>query len=201
MACLRDKDCRGLKVSGKPKCGAKRTGRDGTCDLPAGYGTDHLGFGKCKWHFGNTRALKIAAAKEEMRERFYGDEVSIEPTEAILEEIRRSAGHVRWLHSMILRMDAQLEGQDPDRVLLQLSVTGWGKAAWTKMYADERAHLVKTAKMAIDAGVAERQVRLAESHGELLATILRAVLTDLKLTPEQQALAPEIVTRHLRSAS
>lgn len=182
------------------KCGAKKTNGEGTCSLPAGFGTDHPGYGRCKHHFGNTRALKVAAAREEFRERFLGDEVSIEPTEAILEEIRRSAGHVRWLHSMILKMDEELDGQSADRVLLQLSEQGWGKAAWTKLYAEERAHLVKTAKMAIDAGVAERQVRLAESTGELMATVLRAILNDLGLTSEQMAKAPEIVTRHLRAA-
>lgn len=183
------------------QCGAKKTNATGQCKLPAGYGTSHLGFGRCKFHFGSTPSSIVAAAKEEMRERFYGDEVSIEPTEALLEEIRRSAGHVRWLHAQILAFDEQLEGADPDRVLLQLSEQGWGKAAWTKLYADERTHLARTCKMAIDAGVAERTVKLAENQGELIATALRGILKDLGLSAEQQALAPEIVTRHLRSVS
>lgn len=184
------------------KCGAKKTDGSGrTCTKPAGWGTDHPGYGRCKWHFGSTRALKIAAAREEFRERFYGDEVQIEPTEAILEEIRRSAGHVRWLHTMILKFDQELEGADAGKVLLQVGDNGFQKAAWTKLYAEERAHLVKTAKLALDAGVAERQVKLAESHGELMAQVLRGVLNDLNLTAEQTAAAPEIVTRHLRSAS
>lgn len=33
-------------------CGAKRANKEGTCKLVAGYGTDHLGTGRCKWHGG-----------------------------------------------------------------------------------------------------------------------------------------------------
>lgn len=184
------------------KCEAKKTDGSGEkCRQPAGAGTDHVGWGRCKFHGGSTSGGKMAAAKEEYRERFLGDEVAIEPTEAILEEIRRSAGHVRWLHSMILKFDEALEGSDASRVLLQLSEQGWNKAAWTKLYADERTHLVRTSKMAIDAGIAERQVKLAENQGELIAVALRGILRDLGLTPEQEAAAPAIVVKHLKAVS
>ena len=51
---------------------------------------------------------------------------------------------------------------------------------------------------AIKAGVEERRVRLAESQGELVAGVIRAILSDLGLTVEQQALVGEVVPRHLR---
>ncbi len=35
-------------------CGAKRRGTDLTCKKPAGWGTDHNGRGKCKYHGGAT---------------------------------------------------------------------------------------------------------------------------------------------------
>ena len=35
-------------------CGAKRRGTDETCKKPAGWGTDHNGRGKCKYHGGAT---------------------------------------------------------------------------------------------------------------------------------------------------
>jgi hypothetical protein len=44
-------------------------------------------------------------------------------------------------------------------------------------------------------------VRLAEKQGELLATAIRAILNDLQLTSEQQALAPDVVRRHLVAVS
>ncbi len=65
------------------------------------------------------------------------------------------------------------------------------------MYQAERQHLVRAAKAAIDAGVAERQVRLAEQQGQLIAEVMRKILDDRGLTPEQQREAPSIVRRHL----
>ena len=182
-------------------CGAKlKGGREGTCKNPAGSRTDHLGWGKCQWHGGTSPALRVAAAREQLREQFLGNSVDIEPTEAMLEEIRRSAGHVRWLHENILRFGNETQ-DDPQRALLQLSEQGWSKAAWMKLYSDERTHLMRTAKMALDAGVAERSVKLAESQGELIAVALRGILNELGLTTDQEQRAPGIVAKHLRAVS
>ena len=54
---------------GGPKCGGKLHGRDGTCTLPAGWGTDHKGFGRCRKHLGNAPTV-AKAAKAEQLERF-----------------------------------------------------------------------------------------------------------------------------------
>ena len=50
---------------------------------------------------------------------------------------------------------------------------------WVKLYQEERDRLVRVAKLAIDAGVEERHVRLAEGQAQQLAQVMRAVLTDL----------------------
>jgi hypothetical protein len=36
------------------KCNARRTDGSGYCGQPAGWGTDHNGVGRCKFHCGNT---------------------------------------------------------------------------------------------------------------------------------------------------
>lgn len=36
------------------KCGARKTDGSGTCEQPAGFGTDHVGAGRCKFHGGAT---------------------------------------------------------------------------------------------------------------------------------------------------
>jgi hypothetical protein len=69
---------------------------------------------------------------------------------------------------------------------------------WLKLYQAERAHLVSVCAQAIKAGIEERRIRLAESQGELVAHAIRAILADLGLSAEQQALVPEVVPRHLR---
>lgn len=59
------------------------------------------------------------------------------------------------------------------------------------------------ASKAIAAGLAERQVRIAERMGGAIAEVLRAVLADpvLGLTPAQLAQAPDVFRSHLGLAS
>lgn len=47
-----------------PYCGGKLHGRDGTCTLPAGWGTEHKGVGRCRKHFGNAPNVVKAAERE-----------------------------------------------------------------------------------------------------------------------------------------
>jgi hypothetical protein len=67
-----------------------------------------------------------------------------------------------------------------------------------KLEADERDRCANFATKAIAAGLAERQVRLAEQQGALVAGAVRAILGDLGLTAEQQALVADVVPRRLR---
>jgi hypothetical protein len=66
----------------------------------------------------------------------------------------------------------------------------------------ERDRCAKFAKTALDAGIAERQVRLAERQGALIAEVLRAVMGDpeLGLTPEQRKAMPHAARRALALA-
>ncbi len=70
---------------------------------------------------------------------------------------------------------------------------------WYTLYSRERDHLVKVAAAAIKAGVEERKVRLAEQQGDLVALVIRRILTDLHLTPQQIDLVPTVVPMHLRA--
>lgn len=59
--------------------------------------------------------------------------------------------------------------------------------------------MAKFSKMAADAGIAEREVKLAEQYGDLIGQFIGRVLDGLGLSDEQQAKAPELVRRHLTS--
>jgi hypothetical protein len=69
------------------------------------------------------------------------------------------------------------------------------------LYARQRqiltAQLSRYSKMAIDVGLAERAVRLAEQYGTMLARLISGILGDLELTPAQADRAPAIVRKHL----
>lgn len=77
--------------------------------------------------------------------------------------------------------------------------TGEAIRALVTLYNQERDRCASFAKTAVAAGLAERQVRLAEKQGALIADVLRAVLGDasLGLSAEQRAAAPAAIRRHL----
>lgn len=68
-----------------------------------------------------------------------------------------------------------------------------------KLEAEERDRCVRYAKVAHDMGIAEREIRLAESQGRLLAGAIQQILDQLQLDAAQLAMVPEIVPRVLRT--
>lgn len=181
-------------------CGAKRTGKTsagpGTCCQPAGWGTEHIGTGRCKLHGGclpthNKSALLSEAVLT--AKRLYGEDLDIDPYEALLGEVRRTAGAVIWLQEHIRELE------DPERLKQVTNNMGITPSVWIQMYQQERAHLVRVAKACIDSGIAERNVRIAEQQGQLLAAVITAFLNDpdLGLSPVQMAHAPKLIRRHI----
>jgi len=70
-----------------------------------------------------------------------------------------------------------------------------------QLWRAERAHLVKVCKEAIGSGLEERRVKLAEQQGAMLAGVIKAILGDLDLSPEQQAKVATVVPMRLRSVA
>ena len=168
---------------GRAECGAM-TRSGAPCKLPAGHGTPSK-FGRCKLHGGRTpshvkhaKKLEAAAAVQT-----FGLPRQVDPEVALLEEIHRTAGHVEWLGRQVASLDE----------------TEVASSVWHEIYAQERGHLARVAKGAIDAGLAERQVGIAEEYGRLIAGAIQAILSDLQLSPLQQGMAGIVVGRHLRA--
>jgi hypothetical protein len=196
---------------GKPKCGAKKRQGEGNCMRPAGWGTDHPGVGRCKLHGGSTRDHRAAAAEELARKAVttYGLPRDISPTDALLEEVRYTAGHVAWLRERV----AGLEQRDlvwgmteqAEKTATEFSGTDTTYAAkpnvWLELYMRERKHLVEVTKAAISVGIEERRVRLAEAQGSLLNDVIRRILDRLALTADQRGLLPVVVPEELRRAA
>lgn len=173
----------------KTPCGAKKATAEGTCHLNAGYGTSHPGSGRCKWHGGNTEAGKISAARKAGQLLVkYVDPFEIDPTTALLQELYRTAGHVRYLDQQIASWELKTDEEIPPE-----------QAQWMRVHMVERMHMAKVAKTALDAGVAEREIRLAEQQGERLASAIERILDQLELSAAQLALVPLVVPGILRS--
>lgn len=187
-------------------CGARKRQGEGTCTQAAGWGTDHVGAGPCKLHGGATWAHRAAAGREIAQRAVstFGLPREVDPRDALLEEVHRSAGHVDWLRQQVADLEAgqvvwgpteakRSTGKDGDSLTQAAAVN-----VWVQLYNEERRHLVNVSKAAIAAGIEERRVRLAEQQGAALAGVIRGILTDLDLTPAQAALVGEIVPRRLR---
>lgn len=190
------------------KCGGK-TRSGGKCKNAAGFKTSHPGRGRCAHHGGNTPTHIAADSKQQAAEavKTFGLPREIDPRDALLEEVYRTAGAVDWLHQQVQALTAadviwgrteeihKDAGEFPG-VDTTYSATAH---AWVRLWQDERKHLVQVTKAAISAGIEERKVKLAEQQGALLSDVIRRILGDLGLTPEQQQRAPEVVVRHLRA--
>jgi hypothetical protein len=74
-----------------------------------------------------------------------------------------------------------------------------GPITWLSLYDRERDRLAKLCVDALNAGVQERRVRMAEQDGARFNDALRAILGDLDLTPEQAARLPQVVPARLRA--
>lgn len=194
--------------TGKPKCGSRLSkGKPGRCRRPAGWGTDHVGFGSCKLHGGSTQSgrksaqIKIAKAEVE-RLKLPKD---VDPHEALLDELRRSLSWVLYLEEQVGDL------AEPDLT--------WGQTRWKsggedrgrtyeskphalyEMYVRERKAYLEAAKACANAGVELRRVQIAEEQGRLLFSAINQILEALDLTPEQSNRVPEVVPRVLRAVT
>src|SRR4051794_6172014 len=154
------------------------------CGKVRGWGTDHLYSGRCRTHGGNSPSHVKAAAKEAVAS--LGHEADVEPLDVLLRTIRLDWGAVQWVTSKIREADEKGDERTP---LVYQGLYG----AWLDRAA-------KHAKLALDAGVAERQVAIAEREGEMLAQVIKAILGDLGLSKQQRE-APGVVRRHLTALS
>lgn len=189
-------------------CGAKKRQGEGNCTRPAGWGTSHVGEGPCKLHGGSTwsvaKGSHLRLVERRMREAMvtYGLPIETSPADALLAEVYRTVGAVKWLGDCIAELEpdaltwgtTQIKTGGHDGGITETAVPH----VLLQLYQDERKHLVRVSAEAIRCGIEERRVRLAESHGALVANVIRGVLADLGLSTEQQALVSEVVPRRLR---
>ena len=159
------------------------------------------------------RAAEAAAAAKVAT---LGLRIDISPTEALLQEVQWTAGHVQWLRGKVQDLGEGLEEYAGRNHPLVWGTTKTGEkhsaekgtetsvtesaepSIWYVLYAKERDHLVAVCAAALKAGVEERRVRLAEQQGDLVVEAIRRILDALDLSPEQQARVPEVVPATLR---
>src|SRR4051794_17601432 len=165
-----------MTVGGR-KCGAVlRQDPSRRCQRPAGWGTEHPGWARCKLHGGASPGGRKAAAREMAHAMMptLGRDLEIEPTDALLPVVHREAGRLAWL-----REEIELLGPGGD-------VTDKGSllSVLAKMEAECCERLARFSKMALVCGVAERRVRMVERQAEALAHAFTTALDQHPIAAE-----------------
>lgn len=198
-------------------CGAKnRQGQP--CRRSAGWGTGHLGVGRCKAHGGATPNHELAGAVQLARREaaVMGRPLSISPSDAILECIQIAAGEVSYASERIAELEQheavgavvttkrrplKQEGgaESSSDEVEEVSHEAPAPHVWITVRREAMDRLVHYSKVAITCNIAERQVKLAEDQGQLFADVIRGILSDLGLSNHPEA--PAVVRRHLTLAA
>lgn len=118
-------------------------------------------------------------------------ELDVGPWEALNLAVRLAAHRVQWTELQAQRAADASDGEDGNAQVMR----------WLAESRRERALLVKTAKSAIDAGVAERLVRQVELEGRLVADAVGRALDALELSEDQRTLAFSTAHRALLEPS
>jgi hypothetical protein len=162
-----------MRRGGRPparKCGARTHQSKAPCKRGAGWGTSHPGYGRCKNHGGSLPNGIKAAAAEAAREfavGMLGAEVDLSPTDAMLLAVKLASGQVAYY---------------------RLSLAAEADAPGALIDAYERAveRQARISKMALDAGVNERLVRIAERAAEQIALAAEEALKAMEASPDQR---------------
>lgn len=168
-------------------------------------GWRHPGSTVCKRHLPNPQARANAAVRAEVM-RWGLDAVTVDPGETLLKLVSQSAARAqRYADELeeLVGESASLREALVAQAYGEFGPVGEYVRGLATLEAQERDRCATFAAKAIAAGLAERQVRLAERQGALIADVLRAVLSDatLGLSDEQRRAAPDVIRRHLAAVA
>lgn len=151
-------------------------------------------------HGGNTPAHVEKAERElvTQRMRTYGVPIDTDPMNALMDEVKRSAGIVALLEHRLENLPENVEGA-PGETLIELGKFGTQPSVWLKLFNEERAHLARVCKMALDAGVSQNLLDLLKQQSKAWIDVFAAVGNDpeLGLSEEMRRLYLRVVDKHL----
>jgi len=169
-------------------CGAITRGTKTGCKRPAGWGTNHIGIGRCKTHTGQSPSGRKNSIVVEAQQ-FMGAPKDINPLDAIMWCIRITAGEVEWLSREIAKV--------PMEQWVEVAYIGRQMNVLQRSRADAQDRLVRYSRDAIQLGLAERAVKLAENFGMMIARLLENIAAELELSRKQKEMWPTIIRRQL----
>ena len=164
----------------------------------------------CVTHGGAAPQARAAAkrrlAELEVRAELerLGIPVEVDPVDALLSQLAEAAGNVAYLRGELQRRQqlAVEVGEPSSAPLTWRGVHTQGVAPLVSLYNEERDRVARIARVALDAGVNERAIALAERLGAALEEALSAALEDdeWQLTDRQRQQGRLVLGRHLKAA-
>lgn len=154
------------------KCEARsNSGRP--CQAVAGAGTGHFGAGRCFRHLGNTErgnaeGVMIMVHAIAVHRR-------IDPEEALLEEMHRSAGEVAWLDSVLGKAASDLD-----------LIEGGKLYSFVQMWQKQRVHYAAVSRAAVTMGVVERASERLRVYAETIVNVMNKALEASGLPDDQK---------------
>lgn len=193
---------------GSPFCGALK--KDGeTCRKPAGQGTSHTGYGRCKLHGGATPTHEAAASVAYAREtaQLFGVSREVHPVDGLLEEYYRTAGMVDSYEAMCAGLtpnevvegvisveETETQASDggeslspPERKVKR----GAAVNMWVKLYNEERDRFARLGEAILKLDLAGRALRMEQSHIAALVAVLLSA--ELGLSDDQRRQAARML--------
>ncbi|MEV0584078.1 hypothetical protein [Nonomuraea sp. NPDC050310] len=154
----------------------------------------------CYNHAGKkTDTLKAqGAALEEALSAWQAEpgRVVVSPADAVMAMLQMAWARLH-VYADLLRRQVESAGDSPAGLVMVLE-SGETVRGLARLDAEERDRAVRYAKAAHDMGIADREIRLAERQGALLAEAINRILDQLELTSAQRALVPTVVPTVLR---
>lgn len=164
----------------------------------------------CKSHGGMAPQVQAKARVRAELMAWGLDAPTVDPGQTLLRLVSQSAARAEaYAAELFALIDGDDTGQLKAALVGDIWITGEdGKGhkageyvrALALLEAQERDRCANFCRIAIAAGLAERQVRIAEQQGQLLAGILREIIGDaeLGLSTEQRTVLPAVIRRHVQ---
>jgi hypothetical protein len=183
----------------KPRCGAqKRQGAPGDlCTFVAGWGTDHVGVGRCRLHGGNTRNQRAAAHAQQAEQKARAllanlDVVSVDNPFAAL---GRLAGQVvAWQETI-----AGIVNELGERVRYEGAAGNEQLRAEIALYERAMDRCGQVLGMIARLNIEDRMARVSEQQAEIVVSAIEAALAAAGVTGRQADDARKVAAHHLRA--
>jgi hypothetical protein len=137
-----------------------------------------------------------------------GTPTDIHPHDAILKVIRITNGEIDYCDKQIARLCEDELFERPLQIVRAVMPDGNAEyitekrdaevlSRWVLLRQAATDRLARYSKMALDIGIEEAQLTLAEREADMVSHYLEAVISDLSLTPEQRRQIGPAMRRHL----